>query len=107
MPCSHTNPPGYAFCAVCGQALTIHRCACGFVCGKQDKYCGRCGTMLDADAVSQRQTPQLRQSGHYDLAVLQEVASKALQRPGGAKTKVDQDDIRQLLAAMKKGTPCN
>ena len=107
MPCSHTNPPGYAFCTVCGQALTIHRCTCGFVCSKQDKYCGRCGTTLDADALSQRHTPQLRQSGHYDLMLLQEVASKGLQQPEGAKTKVDQDDIRQLLAAMKKGTPCN
>jgi len=107
MPCSHTNPPGHAFCAVCGQALAIRRCACGFVCCKQDKYCGRCGTTLDADAISQRQTPQLRQSGHYDLTILQEVASKGLLRPGGAKTKVDQDDIREMLAAMKKGTPCN
>jgi hypothetical protein len=107
MPCSHANPPGYAVCAVCGQELAIRRCACGFVCRKQDDYCGRCGTALDAGASSQRSTPRLRQSGHYDLTLLQEVANKGLLRLGRAKTKVDQDDIRQMLAAMKKGTPCN
>ena len=107
MPCSHTNPSGHAFCAVCGQVLAIRRCACGFVCRTQDDYCGRCGTALDADAISQRRTPQLRQSGHYDLTVLQEVASKGRRRLGGTKTKVDQDDIREMLAAMKKGTLCN
>jgi len=35
------------------------------------------------------------------------VASKGLLQLGGTKTKVDQDDIREMLAAMKKGTPCN
>ena len=107
MPCSHTNPPGYAFCAACGQILAIRRCVCGFVCRQQDDYCGRCGTALNADAITQQSTPHLRQSGQYDLTVLQEVASKGRLRLGGAKTKVDQDDIRQMLAAMKKGTPCN
>jgi len=103
MSCRHENPPGYAFCTICGQALAVHRCACGMACSITDHYCGRCGMKLDSTTAAGSSTPSIPRSGQYDLNVLQEVASRHKPVVGGPKTRMDQHDIRQLLQARQKG----
>ncbi len=102
MLCSHDNPPGYAFCAVCGQTLVVQRCSCGFVCHATDHYCGRCGAALDKKHTAVEGESRIRQNGQYDLNILREAADRRKSTLGGPRTKVNQNDIRRMLDAMKK-----
>ena len=102
MGCSHDNPPGYAFCGACGQALAVQRCGCGFVCQATERYCGRCGTGLERQPADVQGASHVRRNGQYDLTILREVAGKRKSTLGGPKAQVDQNDIRRMLDAMKK-----
>ncbi len=102
MICNHVNPPGYAFCAVCGQSLSVRRCACGFGCASMDRYCGRCSAELDANQTMHEGEAGGQGRRRYDLNLLQEVADRSIAAAGGPATKVDQDDIARMLDAVKK-----
>lgn len=103
MSCSHTNPPGYAFCGTCGDVLPHARCRCGFVAGVDDAYCGRCGAALvmAADATPQRAVMDADQ--RFDL---ERLAARAAEENKYLETthkaRVTQDDIRKLLAKRRK-----
>ncbi|MEE9146478.1 MAG: zinc ribbon domain-containing protein [Candidatus Tectomicrobia bacterium] len=102
MVCKHSNPPGYAFCAACGQSLSERRCACGFACAPMDRYCGRCSAELDANQPMHAGEPEGEGSGRYDLNLLQEVADRCTAAAGGPPTQVDQDDIARMLDDLKE-----
>lgn len=103
MTCPHSNPPGYAVCGTCGEALPHVRCRCGFIAAVSDAYCGRCGVELAvaADATS---PPIMVDADHrFDLERLAEQAvqeNKFLETTN--KARVSQDDIRKLLAKRRR-----
>jgi hypothetical protein len=103
MSCRHDNPPGYAFCTTCGEVLAVRRCTCGLACSMTDRYCGRCGTALDSKTAAGHSTASIERNGQYDLNVLQEVANRHKSVSTGAKTRMDQNDVRRLLQARQKG----
>jgi hypothetical protein len=103
MSCRHENPPGYAFCTICGQALAVRRCACGWACGMADSYCGRCGTAFDRPPAASARLPSTPPSGRYDLHVLQELARRRTVE--GPQSRGDQPDSRRLVPALPKGQP--
>lgn len=105
MGCGHENPPGYAFCTSCGQALAVRRCACGWACGMADHYCGRCGTAVDGPPATRASLPSVPARGRYDLHVLQELARRRTAVVAGPQPRGDQPDSRRLVPARPKGHP--
>ncbi len=102
MSCGHRNPPGYVFCGTCGAAVEHRRCRCGFVGARDDRFCGRCGADLEEHLELQDGPTPTTSAGRYDLA---RIIQRAEQDGGVGKdpgAKVDQDDIRRMLDAMKK-----
>ncbi len=104
MACNHKNPPGVAFCVVCGCSRPHQRCdRCGAVCDERFLYCGQCGFAL-ADQVQPTQRALVSGSNTYDLATLMgAVGKKDEVAKIESKSKASQDDIKALLAAKKKG----
>ncbi|MDP1611480.1 MAG: zinc ribbon domain-containing protein [Sulfuritalea sp.] len=102
MTCTHSNPPGYAYCGTCGEPVPHSRCRCGFVAGVRDAYCGRCGAALVAtDAAAPRAVMDAER--RFDLERLAQLAAqenKFLETTN--KARVTQDDIRKLLAKRRK-----
>lgn len=103
MSCTHSNPPGYAFCGTCGETLPHLRCRCGFTAGVNETYCGRCGAAL-APAGAEAAQPAVMDADHrFDLVRLAEQAAqenKYLETTHRAR--VTQDEIRKLLTKRRK-----
>jgi len=104
MGCKHSNPSGYAFCAVCGEPLAYKRCRCGFVCSDRDSFCGQCGAELsNIDSTRKKGSAPIEDADHrLDLGQLAELAAQENQYAETQKVRVTQDDIRKLLAKRKK-----
>ncbi|HCA27810.1 MAG TPA: hypothetical protein DEP05_09300 [Betaproteobacteria bacterium] len=104
MGCKHSNPPGYAFCASCGEPLAHRRCRCGFVCADNDSFCGQCGAALaNTHSAQKKGSAQIEDADHrFDLQQLMELAAQENQYVETQKARVTQDDIRKLLAKRKK-----
>lgn len=102
MSCSHSNPPGYAFCGTCGETLPHALCRCGFAAGVSDAFCGRCGAALVA--VAGATSPRAMDADHrFDLERLAAQAAEENQfLETTHKARVTQDDIRKLLAKRRK-----
>lgn len=103
MSCSHSNPPGFAFCGTCGEILEHVRCRCGFAAGTNDAFCGRCGAGLVKSETLARQNAIIDADHRFDLELLAEQAAqenKVLESTH--KARVSQDDIRKLLAKRRK-----
>lgn len=103
MTCSHSSPPGYAFCGTCGEVLPHARCRCGFVAAVHDAYCGRCGAALAVAGDATLQRAVMDADRRFDLERLAEQAAqenKFLETTH--KARVTQDDIRKLLAKRRK-----
>lgn len=102
MSCSHANPPGYLFCASCGETLDPVRCRCGFVVAPGDAFCGRCGAK-SAAPVAQTGQPTTATDRRLDLEHLTQRAAQEKQfLESTDKARVTQDDIRKLLTARRK-----
>jgi hypothetical protein len=57
---------------------------------------------LERNATSVEGESSIRRNDQYDLNLLQEVAGRRKSTLGDQKTKLDQDDIRRMLEAVKK-----
>ncbi len=103
MSCRHSNPPGHAFCGVCGEPLPHQRCRCGFVAGAKDAYCGRCGWSFAEAGSQQPEKPVINADQRIDLEHLAAQAAQEKQfLETTHKARVTQDDIRKLLAKRRK-----
>lgn len=102
MACSHENLPGYTFCAVCGERLAVRHCSCGFTCQTTDRHCGQCGSVLDQKAVSEQTSVQVNRGHRYNLNLVQDVVARNTSTLSDKPHSVDQDDVRNMIAALKK-----
>lgn len=112
MSCTHTNPPGQAFCSTCGESLPHVRCRCGSIASITADFCGRCGAALLAAATLSSDTQNNAQNStqnsimasdhRFDLVRLAEQAvQENLFLEATHKPRVTQDDIRKLLAKRR------
>ncbi len=103
MSCQHSNPPGYAFCATCGEPLPHVRCRCGFAAGVTDAFCGRCGAALVLASEPGQERVVMDADRRFDLERLAEQAAQEKQFLDTThRARVTQDDIRKLLAKRRK-----
>ena len=105
MTCAHHRVPGYAFCGDCGEPTELPVCRCGFVAAASDRFCGRCGQSMAAEARGSLPDTGITAShpgGRLDLARLMAEAGQDKElisaESGG---HVTQDDIRALIAARR------
>src|SRR5829696_8920536 len=55
--CQHGNPPGQKFCGECGTRLEARCAACSTVNPPDQKFCGECGERLDGTASPSKPSP--------------------------------------------------
>ena len=100
MSCAHDNPPGYHYCAQCGQALDFVVCRCGFVARPEDHFCGGCGLYLRPGLGAPAETPA--RGERFALAELMAEAQRENEIVDKASVRVTQEDIRKLIELRRK-----
>jgi len=100
--CGHPNAPGHAFCTTCGQPLLVQRCRCGFACGADDQFCGRCGTSLAKATAKETEAGPTQRQGRYSLRHFLDLQPQVEPAKALVPGKMIQDDIRSLVASFRK-----
>jgi hypothetical protein len=78
--------------------LAHRQCTCGFICAVDEKFCGRCGSPLGINEISSQNPMEKRLN-------LEQIMAAAVQDENlsdAQKVRVNQEDIRKLLASRKR-----
>ena len=111
MSCHHSNPPGYSFCATCGEAQDVLRCRCGFSNPKVNLYCGQCGLNLNILTKGTDEAVPVATLGKYNLdefiskVVIQKKRDEEKEKEKEAEEEnsgtMSQDDIANLFGNIQ------